>query len=248
MPLPEDAYDNAPDLVADMEAKRLEVRSFRITGRVDHFGEENRIQGKVLLMASMPDNLRIEVISPFGSPLNVLTVSQGRFALYDLREGRFMEGPAEPCNIARLVRIPLPSDQVIRVLTGYTPIIDGGQDSAWNDKGFYDVFIRERGREQHLQVGPDRNVLPLLKSVLKDKEGAVFDIAFDRWSKFKGIAVPTEIHVKMPRNKADLLLRYDSQGVELNLDLPEDAWTQPRPPGIKVEQVSCEEQIRESEL
>lgn len=224
-----------------MEAKRFEVRSFRITGRVDHFGDGRRVQGKVLLMASLPDKLRIEVLSPFGNPLSVLTVSDNRFALYDSKEGRFMQGRADPCNIARLVQIPLPAEQVMRVLTGYAPIIEGRRESKWDGRGFYDVSIEEGGRKQNLHVGPNRKELPLLRSILSDGSGTVFNIVFDRWSAFGGIVVPTEIRVKMPRNKADLLLRYDGDGVELNPKLPDDAWTQPIPAGIKAEQVECDQ-------
>jgi outer membrane biogenesis lipoprotein LolB len=243
VPPPRDAYTSAPDLMADLNALRSKVRSFRIRGRVDHFGEEHRISGQVFLFAELPAALRVELVSPFGSPLSVLTVDQNSFALHDLREGTFLEGPAEPCNIARLVRIPLPAEDVIRILIGHTPLLSGDTRVTWQKKGFYQVEIKDGdGRTQYLNIGPNKKMLPLLQSVLKDDRGEVFSLSYDRWISIGDMAVPREIRVKMQREKTDLLLRYDEDGVELNADLADDAWTQSPPPGIPVQKVTCNDQ------
>jgi hypothetical protein len=79
----------------------------------------------------------------------------------------------------------------------------------------------------------------LRRSRLVEGDAVVFDMTFDRWRPVDGASVPHEIRVKMPRDKADLLVRYDEGGVELNVDLPQDAWTQEFPAGAKVEPVEC---------
>ncbi len=237
---PANAYGNAADLMADMAKKRDKISSFRITGRVDHFGVEHRIQGKIFLFAQLPSKLRVDLLSPFGSTLSVLTVNDGRFAMSDIREGRYLEGPAEPCNIARLVRIPLPPEDVARVLVGHTPIIDGVAEVIWSDKGYYRVTISDGDRIQRLDVGSDPEVLPLLRSRLEDSQGRIFDMSFERWRPVEGIPVPHEIRVKMPRDGADLLVRYDDDGVELNVKMPTDAWDHSFPDGADVEHVACD--------
>lgn len=236
---PLDAYTEGADILLDFQNKISKIQSFRITGRVDHFGEEHRIQGKTYLFSKLPQNLRVEIVSPFGSPLSVLTVNETDFALHDIREGRYFAGPAEPCNIARLIRIPLPVADVIRILVGSAPIIEGTSQVTWDPKGFYRVVISDGRRIERLDIGPDKNSLPLLRAVLEDEEGLIFDISYSRHLVTAGVQVPREIRVKMPREKADLLLRYDQDGVELNVDLPEDAWTQTPPSGMAVEKVDC---------
>jgi hypothetical protein len=240
VPRPKDAYERAPDLLSDMKQLRDEVRSFRITGKVDHFGAEHRVQGKTYLFARLPGRLRVDVLSPFGNTLSVLTVDSDRFALADFRENRFLEGPAEPCNIARLIRVPLPADELIRVLIGHSPIIEGQEQVEWDRQGFYRVVIRDGERVQTLEVGPDRNSLPLRRSRLVEGGEKVFDMTFDRWRRVDGAHVPHELRVKMPQEQADLLMRYDDEGVEINVDLPEDAWTQSFPDGARVEPVTCD--------
>lgn len=240
-PPPADAYSAAPDLLADFAARRAGIRSFRITGRMDHFGGEQRIQGKVFLFGSFPGRLRIEVVSPFMSPLNVLTVEEGRFAWHDIREGRFVAGPAEPCQIARLARIPLPPDDVIRALVGDAPRIVGATSYRWDAKtGAYEVIIADGARRETLLIGPDRSTLPLLRARLDEGGRPLVDISYDRWSETSGMAVPREIRVALPREKEELLVRYDEDGVELNVDLPEDAFRQSPPDGTAVETAACE--------
>jgi hypothetical protein len=237
---PADAYGSAPDLLADMMALRGKGRSFRISGTIDHFGAQ-RVQGKVFLFAAPPDRLRVELVSPLGSTLASLTAAGGRFAMSDEREGRYYDGAAEPCNIARLIRIPLPADDVIRVLAGGTPIIEGASEVAWDKAGHYDVLIRgEAGREQRLEIGPDRGSLELMSSRVTEGGRIALDLRCDRWGSVGGVYVPYEIRVKMPADGVDLLVRYDEGGVETNADIPDDAWVHAFPDGAKIEHVACE--------
>ena len=240
VPKPADAYSVGNDILSDFQRKIESITSFRITGRVDHFGEEHRIQGKMYLFSVLPRRLRVELVSPFGSPLSVLTVNEKEFALHDAREGRYLTGPAEPCNIARLIQIPLPAEDVIRILVGHAPLIDGTSEVDWDSEGFYRVHITDGVRTEQLEIGPDKETLPLRRAVMTDAEGVIFDIAYDRHQMVGGHSIPHEIRVKMPREKADLLLRYDAAGVELNVELPTDAWSQTPPSGLLVEHVACE--------
>jgi hypothetical protein len=241
IPMPKGAYTDALKLLSDMSAKRSKVKSFRISGRVDHFGQEHRISGKLFLFATLPSKLRIDLLSPFGSSLSVLTVNNDQFALSDIREGRYMKGPAEPCNIARLVRIPLPAKEVTGILVGQTPMIDAPAEISWNKEGFYAIELSDGNRKQLLEIGSNEKVLPLRRSLLIDEEGIVFEVKYDRWRHISNkVSMPHEIRVVMPREKTDLLLRYDDDGVEVNVELPKDAWIQSFPPDVTIEEVTCE--------
>jgi hypothetical protein len=238
-PRPADAYASAPDLVRDMLALRAKVRSLRAAGRADHYGERGRVQGKIFAFAEEPGRLRVDLMSPFGSTLAVLTADGAAFRLSDMRESRYYEGPAEPCNIARLIGVPLAPEDVVAALSGSTPVIEGAPRVEWDGGGFYRVKIEGGGLAQTLEIGPSRRVLPLRRSRLERGGEVVFDIAFDRWLDVGGASVPHEIRVEMPRDKAELLVRYDEGAVEVNVDLPDDAFTQSAPPGFATESVVC---------
>jgi len=240
VPRPKDAYASAPDLLADMLALRGRVKSLRATGRIDHFAEE-RVQGKMFAFAEPPGRLRVDLVSPLGSTLAVLTVAAGAFSMSDEREGKYYAGPAEPCNIARLIRIPLPAEDVIRVLAGSTPVIEGQSMVAWDRAGHYDVTIAGAGgASQLIEIGPDRDVLPLIRSRVTEEGRTVLDIRCDRWGKVGEAHVPFEIRAAMPEEKEELLVRYDEGGVEVNAEIPAEAWTHVFPDGATVEQVGCE--------
>ncbi len=239
VPPPKDAYQAAPDLLEDFDTLRGKARAFRITGRIENRGDSNPIQGKVYLFALFPNLLRVELISPFNTPLSVLTVNGQSFALHDLREGRYLTGPADPCNIARLIQVPMPPGEVMQILRGNSPRIEGTQKITWNKKGFYQVIIQNDHQLQRMEIGSLKSELPLLKSRLEDQHGLVFDITYDRWYPVNGISMPHEIHIQMPRELVDIKLRYNENGVELNIALPKKAFSQSPPSGTMAEEVDC---------
>jgi hypothetical protein len=223
-----------------MLALRGHVRSLRATGRIDHFGDQ-RVQGKMFAFAEPPDRLRVDLVSPLGSTLAVLTVAAGAFSMSDEREGKYYTGPAEPCNIARLIRIPLPAEDVIRVLVGSTPVIEGPSEVTWDKAGHYDVRITGAdGASQLIEIGPDRDVLPHLRSRITEGRTTVLEITCDRWAKVGDAHIPFEIRAAMPEEKEELLVRYDEGGVEVNAEIPVEAWTHVFPDGAAIEQVTCE--------
>ncbi len=69
--------------------------------------------------------------------------------------------------------------------------------------------------------------------------GLVFDITYDRWFPVNGISMPHEIHIQMPRELVDIKLRYNENGVELNIALPKEAFSQSPPSGTMAEEVDC---------
>lgn len=239
VPMPADAFLTAPDLLDEMTLLRSRVRSLRAAGRVDHFGEEQRVQGRAFVFLESPCRLRIDVLSPFGTPLSVLTVDGDDFALADHRAGRFFAGPAQPCNIARLVQVPLEPEDAVRILVGDAPIISGEREIRWLDRGRYRVTVRDGPRRQILDVDPDPRSLQLRHSRITDERGVVIEVRYDRWRPVGRAFIPHEIRLSMPREKADVLLRYDDGAVEINVGLPDDAWKREFPPDAAVEKVFC---------
>ena len=239
VPQPQNPYTQAPSLLEDFRALRGQARSLRMVGRIDNLVDDHPVRGKLYLFARTPDRLRMELISPFNTPLSVLTVNGNRFALHDLQQRRYLTGPADPCNLERLIRIPMAAENLLQILVGGSPLIDGFQTITWNKKGFYRIEIRNDHQVQRLEIGPFKGELPLLKSQLKDVHGTVFEITYERWYPEDGISLPHEIRIEMPRDGVDLNLRYDPDGVELNIDLPEAAFSQSPPSGTEPEEVVC---------
>src|SRR5690606_29624645 len=64
------------------------------SAKIGHFGKEGRFRTALLAFAVWPELLRMDVSSPFGVTLATLTSDGKRFTMHDLREKRFLYGPA----------------------------------------------------------------------------------------------------------------------------------------------------------
>ena len=122
--------------------------------KIDHFGREGRVRGELLAFAIWPNKLRFDVVSPFGVTLATLTSNGDSFSLYDLREKRFLYGPASACNIARLTGVGVPGDALVSLLRGEAPVLKHAPEDAsivWDTRGYYVVTLTSlHGAEERL--------------------------------------------------------------------------------------------------
>lgn len=106
-----------------MRAQQACSRSVRADAKIDYFDSSGRVRGSVLYKAALPEKLRFDVYSPFGVMLSTLTSDGKDFALYDLRQKRFLQGPASPCNVNRFTRVPVPPFALVELLRGEAPVL-----------------------------------------------------------------------------------------------------------------------------
>jgi hypothetical protein len=113
-------------------------------GTFDYLGDEGRVRARSLYVVARPARLRFDVMSPIGGVLSTLTSDGQRFAFADLREKRFVEGPADECNLERALRVPIPPAALSELLTGQAPILVHRPEQAtlsWQD-GSYRLQIQ----------------------------------------------------------------------------------------------------------
>lgn len=236
---PKDAYQDAQTLLDKMNERRAPIKSFRMAGSIDHV-QKQRIRGKAYIFSMLPDKLRIDVLSPFGTTLSVLTSDKTKFGLSDYKSNRFFSGEPKPCNVERFVGIPLPPKDVVTLLIGKVPTITGAFEISWHEDGFYVVTITNDTMVQTLHIGKDKKTLPLLRATLVENGQPVFDVTYDMWRMTDTHFVPYEIFIKMPKDNTELFIHYEDDSVELNVELPEDAWDQTVPNGAKIETLICD--------
>ncbi|MBX3191414.1 MAG: hypothetical protein KF819_30745 [Labilithrix sp.] len=127
--------------------------------KIDHFGEQGRVRGDLLMFAVWPAKLRMDVIGPMNVGVVATLTSDGeKFSLADLREKRFFYGPAKACNIARLTTVPMPGHVLVSLLRGQAPVLkhEPPQASiAWRSGGFYEIRIAStRNAEETIHIAP----------------------------------------------------------------------------------------------
>jgi outer membrane lipoprotein-sorting protein len=157
---PPSQFPNAAAALARMKATYQCERGMKGEAKIDSFSERGRIRGKVLLFASRPSRLRFDLLSPppFNSIISTLTTDDGHFALMDVRERKFYEGPASACNIARLTEVPLEAHTLVSLLGGQAPVLvhrDSDLQLEWSSDGYYLVRIPStRGAFEELHLTP----------------------------------------------------------------------------------------------
>jgi hypothetical protein len=157
---PPSQFPSAADALARMKATYQCERGVGGEAKIDHFSERGRVRGKMLLFASRPNRLRFDVVSPppFNSIISTLTANEGKFALLDVRERKFYEGPATACNLARLTEVALEAHALVSLLGGRAPLLvhqDDDLSMEWSTDGYYVIRIPStRGAFQELHVAP----------------------------------------------------------------------------------------------
>jgi hypothetical protein len=136
-------------------------RGIRGEAGVDYFGKEGRVRGNLLYIAVLPDQLRMDVYSPFGVILSTLTSDGKDFALYDLQNATYLQGPASACNVARFTQVPVPPFALVQLLRGESPVLVHTPESirvVWKRRlkgGFYQLEIQSRhGATQEIRLVP----------------------------------------------------------------------------------------------
>ena len=158
---PSSAPPTADAALERMRATYSACNGIQASAKIDHFGERGRARGDVMLFAVRPARVRMDIVSTFGVALATLTADGTHFALADLREKRFFEGPASACNIARLTAVPVPGHVLVSLLHGEAPVLRhsaGGATIVWDPHGYWVLFIpsTNAAREEiHLAPRPE---------------------------------------------------------------------------------------------
>lgn len=79
-------------------------------------GERQAFSGVLLVKA--PGSVRFEALSPFGQPLLLIVLHEGRITAYDAATNRALVGPATADTAARLLGMPFDPDDLVGVLAG----------------------------------------------------------------------------------------------------------------------------------
>lgn len=253
LPCPTIEHTDARVALRYHESMRQPLTAIRAEARVDQRGNDGRVRGTVLMFVQTPDHVRFDAMTQFG-PAAILTSDGLDFALTDLRDNRYLHGPACPSNIARLLGIPLSAHDTTAFLLGRTPVIEADDSSITciGDATYQIVMRGSDGRRQEIELQvreADLNAplleqrLRLLRSELFDARGhTVWRATYDDYRVVPvgemGVAVPFWVRIEQPRQGSDTLVRFEE--ITVNPEIPNEVFTQSPRPGIKQEHVICD--------
>lgn len=253
LPCPTIQHTDAHQALRYHESMRSPLVAIRAEARVDQRGNDGRVRGTVLMFVQTPDRVRFDAMTQFG-PAAILTSDGIDFALTDLRDNRYLFGPACPGNIARLLGIPLSTQDTTAFLLGRTPVLET-DDTTIECIGDATYLLELRaadGRRQEIELQvreADLNAplleqrLRLLRSELYDARGkTVWRATYDDYRVLPigemGVAVPFWVRIEQPKQGSDTLVRFED--ISVNPEIPEGVFAQTPRPGITQEHVTCD--------
>jgi hypothetical protein len=219
------------------------VRTLRAKAKVDQFTRQGRIKVKVYMLATQAGQLRFEAVSPFDTALLTLTSTRGRFASIDHRSNVFYTGPAKPCNIARVFGLALEPSEVARALSGGAPLIAHREARVSWDRcqGTERLTLSgEKGLTQRIWLRRKDGMFLVVRSEVRDAKGKILlTLAFEQYRRQGARWVPEVIKFTQPARKSDVIIRY--QKVELDVEIPEDAFRLSAPAGLPEQELDCDD-------
>ncbi len=224
------------------------ARTLRAEARVDQRSRDGRVKGRVMMFLERPDRVRFDVVTQFG-PALILTSDGEHFALSDMKENRYLTGPACASNIARMIGVALSASDVVSVLFGDAPRVASARESlACSGEGGYVLESTAPGGERQvleLEVHeddlaklPSEQRLRLVRLQRYDRAGkALWRVSYDDHRRVGEALMPFVVHVEDLRRKADAMLRFTD--IDLDVAIPEGAFAQTPRRGLAIEEVSC---------
>ncbi len=229
-------------ILEELRADAAKLRTLRASARVEHDGPGlERVKISVELVAVRGGKLRVDAESPMGGAIATLVADGEQFRMLDLRENRFLSGPAEACNVARLLQVALAPAEIVEVLLGGAPLEGEPGELRWDEKRGQEVLelARKDGSRLRLHLQPQGGRYDLVAAEqLHADGGTLFKVAHEGFAAHAGGArLPQRSTISDVLRKKTLYLRYKE--VEPNVDPPAKAFSLAVPNGIANEVVTC---------
>lgn len=233
--------------LAAVRARDARVHQLRAHGSAEHYGAQGRLRGEVFVFVNRPSHMRVDTRA-FGTTVSTVVSDGATLSLSDMQAGRFYTGPARPCVAAQLLGIPLEAAEVVAVLAGGPPLLDGRAQIAWRD-GHYVLDIagaHDAAEALHLELTdaeregarPDAQHPRPVRAELRDRQGVRAVLTFEDYADVDGVPFPRRVRVVMDRDHVDLTVRY--REVTLDPELPDDVFDTAAPPAMETVPVQCD--------
>jgi outer membrane lipoprotein-sorting protein len=229
-PLPSPA-----DALAELVEKSGDRKNLRALARVTYFGPKGRARVKAALLAERPGSFRVETISPFEQPIDVMASNGTK--LWLLSEKRLREGPATPENISRLLPLAMNPEEVVDTLLGGVPTSSRFTPKTleWAEDGEHWLLVMEDGAEENrLSIDPVRKVV---EKMTLGAPGAKprLSVEFEDFERVGASTaeLPHKIHIELPDRGLDVRIKLEE--AEVDVPLAADLFRINAPPGVDPE-------------
>jgi outer membrane biogenesis lipoprotein LolB len=231
-----------PDLSADPAALLAQVRAGqdavqRVQGeaRARVKSPQGGGSARQFLAAEKPDRLRLEVLDFFGNPALLLVTGGGRFSLYDARQKVLYRGPATPENLARLVPLPLPAEDLVTLVCGGAPLLPGRPVEVAPEGARVVLTVQGDGVVQRLALGDAAAVQRAERRVAGGAGPGSYEVTLSDRSRHGALWFPGALELRSDPARVQFSLQWTE--VEVNGALDPGLFKLDPPRGARVVEV-----------
>ena len=228
----------APAPSPDELAARLRARSQGIHGlkglaRVHVSAPGKNFTTQEVVFVRRPGFLRLETLSPLGTPLFYLVAAGRDLFLYHPGENRYYQGSVRSRSFSALLPGGLEPEEVVALLLGGFPLLPHEDSSVRYDPREELWFLTLRGASgsgsQVLGIDPRSNEILSAEYSL---QGLTRRVSLADYKPVSDFSFPHKIHFESPAARTELTVDY--QEVTLNPEWGEQDFHLPVPRGAQV--------------
>ncbi len=116
---------SAEELLARLQARQEQVKSFQAKGRITFLSPEQNYSGTALLTGQLPASLKVNVLDFLGRTVLSLATDGTEVKVLSPGENKLFQGPATPGNLAAFIPPTVSLPQALRLLVGALPLSPG---------------------------------------------------------------------------------------------------------------------------
>lgn len=227
----------AEDILAPFDRRWQRLEEVRTLARVSVTSQQGRFSARQTFFWQRPSLIRLDSVSLFGQLTMTVVADATRVSIYDPSQGTFLQGPSTAANLARFIGIPLATEDLAHLLTGYirpgpeVPIT--AIHVQTDDRTYLLRFLQPGGGLlQDAWVDPSQ-WLPTRVVRYGAHTLPVIDILYSDFRVLaESLSFPFQLVIWLPRTDTEIRLQFLS--VDLNPGLPRSVFQLLPPEGTPI--------------
>jgi outer membrane lipoprotein-sorting protein len=207
----------AQDLLNGLADTARQIRSVQGLAVTQISSPEQSGSVRQVILAERPNHFRLEVMTPFGTPLLILAANGNDLAVLSQSRNQFYLGSASPQNLARFTRVPLKPDDLVNLLLYRVPLIAEQVVSAyWLPNQHWLIELKRYDRRQELVFNSLRQ---LVETRYFDRDTMFLKVVYSRHGELIE-NYPAKLEIALPEFDIKASIDFKDQAINRTF-LPE---------------------------
>ena len=209
------------------------IKSLTAELAVELWRGDERLRFAQMIAVDEAGRLRIDALSPMGTPISTLVSDGGRLMLYAVSEKRFYIGESSSENLSRLLPVAMAPIELSMLLRGAIPRIEAEANSlVWDATvGAYALVLEGAAGRQRIEFDAKSRDVHRLQRWSEDV--LRYDVRFAKYEGQGSARIPKRINLRVPT--AAIEIDLDVKNHRLNPDLPLETFQLKPPRGVVIQ-------------